>query len=747
MFPCNPRVARVALYGEGGGPRRVAVSACSEASACRRWRFWFSWAPFPPARAAAGDEVPGRLVLELTDAAARALRAGTLDLPIPVGGEALEPHLEPLFRNASPRLRRYALLTFHAGRVPDPSGLNREWLDALSASPEVVRGEPDRVMRMSALPDDPYLLGDGGLPRQLNLVNPGGPSLEASRAWPFVPAGRTVTVAIIDSGVDWRHPDLGGPDPPGTGVFWVNVAERDGVAGVDDDGNGYVDDFIGWDFVDLPRDLGGTPVNPGEDAATEDNDPSDFAGHGTLVAGFVNALTDNGIGIAGAAPPARIMALRCGWKATTSTQLEASIYMTYCARALHYAAVNGARVVNCSWDSQDVLGLGAAVDEAVIDYGVVIVGSAGNQGTSTPVYPYLQYVAQRTDCLGVAGVLSSGVKAGGSNFGSWVDVSAFYTGNPSTLFRYSDRQSSYGVYSGTSFASPQVAAEAALLRAVAPGADAAQVRSWITGTAGSLDDLNPGYVGLLGAGLADYAAAVQAAGGGWDRSISARGIVPFTATGAAPGVAYRSADSVGVVETAGGFHPPDWGRSQIAAFPPERPPLPAVATWTDGEDLLLWRSPGLVQATRAPDLLLAGWPQPVPAGAGEPVVWGKGSAARIYVPAADSVVLVTPGSGFDVAATSIDLPVSSLAVGQLDADTEPELAGLDTLGTLHVLDPGPRRRLHRVGGRVGGGPPPSGDRGIRRIGLGTDRRGRTRPRPARRPPGSPFPGLGGELPA
>jgi subtilisin family serine protease len=641
----------------------------------------------PPARAASGEEVPGRLVLELTDAAAKKLHAGTLDLPIPVGGEALSPRLEPLFRNASPRLRRYALLTFDAGRVPDPTGLDRRWLDALLTSPEVVRGEPDRVMQVSALPDDPYLLGVGGVPNQYDLVNPGGLSLEAWRAWPFVPAGRTVTVAIIDSGVDWRHPDLGGPDPPDTGVLWVNQAERNGVAGVDDDGNGYVDDIIGWDFVDLPRDLPGTSVNPNEDAAGEDNDPSDFAGHGTLVAGFVNALTDNGIGIAGAAPPARIMVLRAAWKATTSSQLEASVYMTYAARALHYAAVNGARVVNCSWDSQDVLGLGAAIDEAVNDYGVVVVGSAGNQGTSIPVYPALQYVAQRSDCLGVAGVLESGVKAGGSNFGTWIDVSAFYTGNPSTLFAFSTGQSTYGVYSGTSFAAPQVTAEAALLRAVAPEAGAAQVRAWVTGTALDLDPYNPTYQGLLGGGLADYAAAVQAAGGGWDRTIDAAGLTPFTASGGELGVAYRGADSVGVVETADGLHPEYWTRSQVVAFPPERPPLPAAVTWTTGEDLLLWRSPGLLQATWFPDMLLPGWPEPVPAGAGEPIVWGEEAAARIYVPAADSVVLLVPDGTHSPMAGSIDLPVSTLAVGQLDGDAEPELAGIDTAGTVHVLDP------------------------------------------------------------
>ncbi len=495
----------------------------------------------PAASPRAGDPVPGRVVLELTDEGARLLRAGKLELPIPPGGEALEPKLEPMFRNPTDRTRRFALLTFRADRARDPSVLDTEWLDAVGGSPEVLRGEPDRVMSMSALPDDPYFLGQDLLVRQYCLYNPGGLSFNAVRAWPFIPADRRVTVAIIDTGVAWHHSDLGGGNPPDTGVFWINEAERNGAAGVDDDGNGWTDDVIGYDFVNAGEDLPTYSVPPYEDRSDPDPDPDDRAGHGTLVSGFVNALTGNGVGLAGAAPPARIMALRAGWYSSDARALGPIVYMSYCAQALHYAAVNGARVANCSWDSLDLLGLGAALDEAIEDFDMVVVGSAGNFGTNSTG---IQYLASREDCLGVAGVLETGVKAGQSDYGAWVDVCGFFSGNPSTWIQGSTGTLGYAVEQGTSFSAPQVTALAALLRAVAPAASGAQVRAWIRDTAQDLDGLNPGYAGQLGTGLVDYAAAVQLAGGGWDAPGDAHGLTPLSV-----------GDGVGLALPCSGRHP------------------------------------------------------------------------------------------------------------------------------------------------------------------------------------------------
>jgi hypothetical protein len=156
-----------------------------------------------PSFSQSGIPVPGRIVLELTEDGAKALRRGQFPIPIPPGGEALEPRISPLFVTRSGPLSRFAILTFRpdlAG-ARNPLAGNAAWIEAARGLPGVTGAESDRAFQMSALPDDPYLLGDGGLPEQFHLVNPGGLSLEATRAWPFVPTEHGVVVAILDSGV------------------------------------------------------------------------------------------------------------------------------------------------------------------------------------------------------------------------------------------------------------------------------------------------------------------------------------------------------------------------------------------------------------------------------------------------------------------------------------------------------------------------------------------------------------------
>ncbi len=651
------------------------------------------WASAVPVEAAV--EVPGRIVLELTEAGARALRAGTLEVPLPAGGEALDPRLEPLFVSRTGPLARFALLTFNA--AAGGAG-NREWIETLSGSPNVLRGQSDLLLETAALPDDPYFLGDGGLPAQKQLYNPGGLSLQATRAWPFVPAGNDVVVAIIDSGVDWRHPDLGGTDPPATGVLWRNEAEYTGLDDVDDDGNGYVDDIIGWDFVDLPREFpGGITVHPLEDDADEDNDPSDFAGHGTQAAGYVTALTDNGIGIAGAAPGARIMSLRAGWLTGPPSYL-AVVYMTYTARAIEYAALNGAKVINCSWDSSEILGMAEAADLAINTYDVVIVASAGNQGTSIPTANNPQYLGQRDDVLAVGGILFSGVKASGSNYGDWVDIAAFFKETTTTWFDRGTLTSSYYMnpLGGTSFAAPQVTGQAALLRLARPDASAAEVRGWIETTGMDLSELDPTFGTRLGGGLADYAASVQAAAGGWDGSRGARkltghGVVEASHTApVASQVAFFGENDLEVADAADGSPAPGWTIGiPVSAGAAELYPL--SVPW-DGYalQLLVWAEGNALHAVSAPGSEPAGWPVALPDGYGQPAAVPSGTylvEPAIYVPHGDGVLLVEPDAVTGVKTSSIDLPVDRIAVGQLDADAAWEVAGIDAGGMLRVYDP------------------------------------------------------------
>jgi subtilisin family serine protease len=191
-------------------------------------------------------------------------------------------------------------------------------------------------------------------------------------AWTLIPSGKEVVVAVIDTGVDYTHPDL-------EGRIWTNPGEIPGN-GVDDDSNGYIDDVRGWD-------LAGTYADSLSDA---DNDPLDKDGHGTHVAGIAAATTNNGTGIAGLLPRGKLMVLKVQADVTggaRDTMLIADIIAAYA-----YARTNGARIVNCSFggaaestlEHEELTRLKAA--------GLLVVCAAGNRGsnldTSTEkIYP------------------------------------------------------------------------------------------------------------------------------------------------------------------------------------------------------------------------------------------------------------------------------------------------------------------------------------------------------------------------
>ena len=630
---------------------------------------------FLRAGTAVAEPVNGRLVVLLSEDGARALARGDLVLPVPAGGDALEPRATPLFPGSSGRLARYALLRFRADRGagrPDLPAANAKWIPVLRRSPQVWDVEEDQVLPVASLPDDPYFQGDGGLPRQFHLFRPGGLSLQAVRAWPFVPAGREVKVAVVDTGVDWRHPDLGGLNPPGDGVLAVNRVEADGVPGVDDDANGYIDDVVGWDFVDLT----GVSFPPGaspallEDAFVPDADPSDLADHGTQVAGLIQAITNNGVGVAGGAPSARILPIRVGWRGVDGSPY---VLMSLCAQGLVYAARNGVRVANCSWNSANLDNLGAALDLAVDSAGVVVVGSAGNSGISSTS---IQYLSSRADCIGVAGLNPDGTKASLSNYGAWVDIAAFFKGMPTT----SSSVIAVNPYGGTSFSAPQVAALAALLRAVDGAASAAAVRGAIVSTARDLADVDPLYADSLGGGLADYARAVQSFGGGWDAARAARGLLSLDGF-----IAFFGDSAVEVFEADSGRVAPLWGNGWPFVASPEAGSLPAALS-VDGflsAPWIVWTEHDSLRARGLDGGIPPGWPIPLPPGAGSPVtVAGEGPGlGRVLVPVDGGLFdLAVSGAGVD----TVTVPGSLRGVAAARVGGALWIAGLDALGNLHL---------------------------------------------------------------
>jgi subtilisin family serine protease len=243
--------------------------------------------------------------------------------------------------------------------------------------------------------------------------------------------------------------------------MWINWAERAGLPGVDDDGNGYIDDVGGWDFVVL-----GTLAAAGEDARNEDNDPNDWGGHGTACAGLIGALPGNGIGLAGIVPNVRLMPLRIGWLQTGGLPPAGTVDMSYAAAAIRYATRMGVNVLNCSWQSQNTGGLDAAVTAAT-RAGVVIVNASGNFSTT------FTYLGQREDVIAVTATDSTDVVWNNAVRGPWVDLAAGGVSITSTMFQRLSATDSLvgrtpaykGFMNGTSFAAPQVAGAVALLQA------------------------------------------------------------------------------------------------------------------------------------------------------------------------------------------------------------------------------------------------------------------------------------------
>ncbi len=287
--------------------------------------------------------------------------------------------------------------------------------------------------------------------------------------------GAGVMVAVIDTGVQLDHPDL-------AGQFAVNAAEANGAPGVDDDGNGYVDDVWGYDFTDAP-DLPGAG-----DYLGRDPDPTDDQGHGTEVAGVIAAAAGNGRGIAGVAPEARILAVRAGFR-TSVPLLPALLEEDDAAAGILYAVDRGAQVINLSWGD----GVPAALVEAAVAYAqsrdVVVVASAGNTPGDRDFYPSAHL-----------GVLSAGasdrynLRAAFSTYGQDLDVLA-----PGVAVLTTALGGGYTEASGTSFSAPMTAGTAALVRSAFPGWSAEEtawrIRLAANGAADGFDPLR-GYGAL-----------------------------------------------------------------------------------------------------------------------------------------------------------------------------------------------------------------------------------------------------------
>lgn len=286
-------------------------------------------------------------------------------------------------------------------------------------------------------------------------------SPEITRVWEIESGDPHVIVAIIDMGFDFSHEDL-------KDNIWQNPKEIKNN-GIDDDGNGFIDDIIGWDFVDQVDGLD----DPGNDCSDEDNDPSFLlSSHGNCVLSVVGAVANNGIGVAGVANRCKFMLIRAGY---LNKEGESVLNHLFICKGIRYATDNGARVINISSGCEEARTEYKKTLEYAVSKGVVIVCSAGNHNSNIPIYPAAYYLP---------GVISVGAtdnldrKAWFSNYGSWVDVSA-----PGEKITTAINGNKYGKTQGTSFAAPFVAGVAALLVTQHPDWSAEKIHKQIVETA------------------------------------------------------------------------------------------------------------------------------------------------------------------------------------------------------------------------------------------------------------------------
>jgi len=389
-------------------------------------------------------------------------------------------------------------------KIDIASGTLEEALKAFGDLPMVERVEPIGIHAMYATPSDFYYS------YQWHLNQTNDHDIDAPEAWDIETGSTNTIVAILDSGTRYYHPDLGGvnasPSNPGAsrGNMWINTTELNGSSGVDDDGNGYVDDWIGYDFIQST-----TSCWSGEDCGTKDNDPRDFNGHGTHTSGVFGMITNDGYGMCGVAGGwgngnqteygngVKIMACRMGYSYNYLGQEYGVVLMDAAAEAFYYAANNGAKIASCSWGSSNSGGIGAAATYFLNAGGVICV-AAGNDGAETSP----DYLNGRGDCISVAATNESDNGASFTTYGTWVDICAPGNNIYSTYHDHYDPNTNYwAAMGGTSMATPMVAGVCALIWSQNPSWTATQVRTQLYGSVDNIDAyLSSKYIGKMGAG-------------------------------------------------------------------------------------------------------------------------------------------------------------------------------------------------------------------------------------------------------
>tara|TARA_R110002072_G_scaffold534_8_gene4276 strand:+ start:26159 stop:27853 length:1695 start_codon:yes stop_codon:yes gene_type:complete len=289
------------------------------------------------------------------------------------------------------------------------------------------------VQRSFNSPNDPKFGELWGL-KNTGSNEPGGRSpgragadVNALNAWEITKGSRNVKVAVIDTGIDYNHPDL-------VGNMWVNEAEKNGEAGVDDDGNGYVDDIHGYDF------------------ANNDGDPIDGHSHGTHCAGTIGAVHNNGVGVAGVMADVTLVAVKFLTDSGSGSTANA-------IKSIDYATKVGVDIMSNSWGGG---GRSEALKEAIeraAEAGIIFTAAAGNSSTDNDSRPHYPSNYQVENVVSVAAHTAQDTLASFSCYGKrTVHIAA-----PGHNILSTVKNGGYKAYSGTSMATPHVSGVLGLL--------------------------------------------------------------------------------------------------------------------------------------------------------------------------------------------------------------------------------------------------------------------------------------------
>ncbi|MBI5022320.1 MAG: S8 family serine peptidase [Ignavibacteriales bacterium] len=377
--------------------------------------------------------------------------------------EQIFPSVTSTKKGQSVELSNYITLKYTSPF--DPFSLAEE----LSKLPEVQYAEPWFIYpvndNQTCRPNDTYRNTQASLNRVL-----------ADTAWCTEQGDTNVVIGIIDTGVEWNHSDL-------QANIWTNPGEwgdNKESNGVDDDGNGKIDDYHGWDF-------GGYAYT----SPTEDNNPAPTSvtlTHGTHVAGIASAVTNNGIGVAGMGYRCKILPVKA---ASDNDTRSGGPYIVFGFEGIVYAAVMGADIISLSWGGDGASQFEQDVIDFALAHGSLVVAAAGNTYDNS-----IQYPASYPGVISVAGTLSTDdKKAVYSTYNEYVDVSAPGDYVLSTYFA-----NTYNYMSGTSMATPLVAGLAALVKSHFPTYSPLQVGEQIRATCDDINSVNPSYVDMLGKG-------------------------------------------------------------------------------------------------------------------------------------------------------------------------------------------------------------------------------------------------------